>query len=88
MTAAGRTVSVNVHFFGPARDWARRDSVAVELPAGGCVGDVVEALAASSAPLAQRLASVRFAVNAEFAELDRRLQAGDEVAVIPPVSGG
>jgi molybdopterin converting factor small subunit len=52
------------------------------------VGDVVEALAASSAPLAQRLASVRFAVNAEFAELDRRLQAGDEVAVIPPVSGG
>jgi len=34
------------------------------------------------------LGSVRFAVGDEFAALDRRLEPGDRVALIPPVSGG
>jgi molybdopterin converting factor small subunit len=32
--------------------------------------------------------SLTFAVNQEFVEMDRSLSYGDEVAVIPPVSGG
>jgi molybdopterin converting factor subunit 1 len=34
------------------------------------------------------LGSVRFAVGDEFVSLERRLEAGDRVALIPPVSGG
>jgi len=34
------------------------------------------------------LATVRFAVNQDFAQLDHPLAAGDEVAFFPPVTGG
>jgi molybdopterin converting factor small subunit len=42
----------------------------------------------SRPPLTGVLASVRFAVGDEFVGLERRLEAGDVVALIPPVSGG
>lgn len=45
-------------------------------------------LEASRPALTGVLSSVRFAVGDEFAELDRLLDAGAVVALIPPVSGG
>lgn len=55
------------------------------------VGDLMTWLAADRPGLAKALEAkgvVRCAVNQEFAQPDRRLQAGDEVAFFPPVTGG
>ena len=55
-------------------------------------GDMVDQLFGRMADefpvLAAMKASLKFAVNQEFVEMDHSLSDGDEVAVIPPVSGG
>ena len=55
----------------------------VELPDDGRVADVWRALALGDAP-----SGLLYAVNREYARADRKLTEGDEVALIPPVSGG
>lgn len=52
------------------------------------VGELARYLERSRAPLAGVLASVRFAVGDEFVGVERLLEPGDVVALIPPVSGG
>jgi MoaE-MoaD fusion protein len=59
--------------------WGERE---VEV-SGRQVGDVWRALSLGDEP-----AGLLYAVNQEYAERDRELSEGDEVAVIPPVSGG
>ncbi len=59
--------------------WGERE---VEV-SGGRLGDVWAALGLGEEP-----AGLLYAVNQEYAERDRELAEGDEVAVIPPVSGG
>ncbi|MEK6543795.1 MAG: MoaD/ThiS family protein [Elusimicrobiota bacterium] len=39
-------------------------------------------------PIKSRAASLRFAINEDFARADHALSDGDEVAILPPVSGG
>jgi molybdopterin synthase catalytic subunit/molybdopterin converting factor small subunit len=71
---------VNVRLFAGLREragWSRR-----ELPAA-TVGDVWAALDLGSEP-----EGLLYAVNREYATRDRALADGDEVALIPPVSGG
>lgn len=60
----------------------------VDLPAGATVDDAWAALVALHPALASGRASVRFAVNGEYAGPETALADGDEVAMIPPVSGG
>jgi len=55
---------------------------------GATVGQVFDALAAEFPRLAQVRRSLRFAVNERFAGSDAPLAGGDELAIIPPVSGG
>ena len=55
----------------------------VELPDGARVGDVWGALELGEEP-----PGILFAVNRDYAERNAALSSGDEVAVIPPVSGG
>ena len=65
------------------RERAGSGSVEVELPDGAVVSDVWPALALGSEP-----PGLLFAVNRGYAERGAQLSPGDEVAVIPPVSGG
>jgi molybdopterin synthase catalytic subunit len=58
------------------------------LPDGATVGALLDHLIAAHPALASLRANLRVAVNQEFAALDRVLADGDEVALIPPVSGG
>ncbi|MGZ4318927.1 MAG: molybdenum cofactor biosynthesis protein [Gaiellaceae bacterium] len=73
-------MAVTVRLFAGLREqagWARRELEAAT------VGDVWPALGLGDEP-----AGLLYAVNREYAERDRELRHGDEVALIPPVSGG
>lgn len=82
-------MTVTVRLFAILRERAGRDSVEIELPEGATVGDAFARLA--DAPglgeLVGRL-PLRMAVNREYASEGTTIAAGDELAVIPPISGG
>ena len=79
---------MTVLLFAAARDLAGADSVMVELPAGSTIAELRSNLARRIPAISGLLAKSAIAVNHEFAEDDRIFQPTDEVAVIPPVSGG
>ncbi len=74
---------VRVRLFAILRERAGCDAVELELPEGACVRDALERVTAITSGL-----SVVMAVNQEYADPDARLAGGDELALIPPVSGG
>jgi molybdopterin synthase catalytic subunit len=79
---------VRVRLFAIQRELAGTRHVALDLPAGSSVADAWDALVASHPVLAPGRSSVRFARNGNYAEETTALADGDELAVIPPVSGG
>lgn len=87
--SAAATMLVTVRLFAALRERAGTAELAVELPEGACVADALAALRARSelSELMDRMPVV-LAVNRDYAPEDRRLAAGDELALIPPVSGG
>ena len=81
-------MTLTVHLFAAARELAGTDAITVELRPAATVADLRAAVAAAVPAAAGLLARSAVAVNHDFADETRRLAAGDEVAVIPPVSGG
>ena len=79
---------VTIFLFARARELAAADRVAIELPRGATVATLRAALAASYPVLAALLATSAIAVNHEFADAEQLIADSDEVAIIPPVSGG
>jgi molybdopterin converting factor subunit 1 len=79
---------VNVLLFGPVREWMGCERIDCDLPGGANVAALAERLAGDSPVLRARLPALRFAVNQTFVERRHVLTDGDEVAIIPPVSGG
>lgn len=79
---------ISTRLFATYRDLAGTSSVAVELPAGATVGDLVHALRSNVAGLDRLPASVAVAVNREYAQPGDPISDGDEIALIPPVAGG
>ncbi len=79
---------LRVLLFAGLRERLRRDDIDLELPAGARAADVLAALAAVSPGLSGSLSVCRVAVNHEFVAADHPVAEGDEVAIIPPVSGG
>lgn len=79
---------VRVLYFASFREAAGRDEEPRELPEGARVGDLWAELARAF-PLFARFPSMPpAAVNREYADGDRTLVNGDEVAFLPPVAGG
>jgi molybdopterin converting factor subunit 1 len=72
---------VTVRLFAGLRERAGRDRVDVDLPEGALVSDLLEAM-----DVAPRSCVV--AINREYATESEPVRAGDEVALVPPVSGG
>lgn len=81
---------LQVRLFAVLRERAGCDRVDVELPEGATVAEALAALGAGSEALAEALAAmpVVMAVNRAYADPAATLSAGDELALIPPVSGG
>lgn len=76
-------MKVRVRLFAGLRERAGSGSIEVELPDSAVVADVWSALGLGDEP-----PGLLFALNRGFAEKGSALSSGDEVAVIPPVSGG
>jgi molybdopterin converting factor subunit 1 len=88
---------VKVLYFGMLRDKFGGPDEAVELPDGAAVGDLLRILRertskqemATRVDFEQRLwRSLAVAVNREYGSASIVLRDGDEVALLPPVSGG
>jgi len=80
-------IGVKVRLFARLRELAGVETVWMKVPEQATVADVYDVVRAAHATLPPR-ESVRGAVNQEFAEWDARVSDADEVAFIPPVSGG
>ncbi len=74
--------------FGPLKAAFGQSGVWRELPEGASVASLLAELREEGAINADALASAAIAVNHEYAQNDRVLADGDEVAILPPVSGG
>lgn len=79
-------MQVRVLPFGILKEWLGSAPVAVEMRPSATVGDLLRQLA--STPSAPDLRGIAVGVNAEFATAECVLHDGDEVALLPPVSGG
>jgi molybdopterin converting factor subunit 1 len=81
-------MTFHVKLFAAMSELAGSNTADVELPDGSTVGDLRREVS-KQLPLARTLLMRSgVAVNHDLAENDRVLQPNDEVAVIPPVSGG
>src|SRR5437899_10354322 len=81
-------IAVRARLFARLRGLAGTDTESVELRLGATVADVYDALRKLHPSLDPNRESVRAALNAEFADWNATVADGDEVAFVPPVSGG
>jgi sulfur-carrier protein len=82
------TLRVKVLFFGRLRELTGLAEEAGELPEGATLAQVFERYAERYPKLAGFRNSMVVSRNQEFAAWDTRVSAGDEIAFLPPVSGG
>lgn len=81
-------MQVHVRFFASVREKLRRSEATCMLSAGASVRDLLDQLCRDYPPLAPVRASLSVAVNREYVDPQHPLSDRDEVALIPPVSGG
>ena len=82
-------MKVSVRLFASMRDEAAgADRVELDLAAAATAEDVWRALVARHPSLAPRRGSLAVAVNRSYAGFHDPVAEGDEIAFIPPVSGG
>ena len=79
---------VTVRLFARLRDIAGTGELTCELPSGATAGILWDSLAREYAGLGDYRDAVSTAVNAEYSKMSHTLTDGDEVAFLPPVSGG
>jgi len=81
-------IRVTIKLFAILRERAGVSDIGVDLSEPATVADASKALVAQHPELADLLPRVAYAVNRDYARTDSPLADGDEVAVLPPVSGG
>jgi molybdopterin synthase catalytic subunit len=81
-------MQVRVLYFGVLKDLTGRASEALTLPDHATAADVVNHCARQFPSLKGALSSLAISVNQQYADSKHELRAGDEVGLLPPVSGG
>ena len=81
-------MQVRVLFFGMLKDVVGRGSDSLTLPAGATLGDLLARYQKQFPRLQQFLPSLALSINQEYAAATQPLRENDEVALLPPVSGG
>jgi MoaE-MoaD fusion protein len=79
---------VRVLFFGMLKDVVGRGSDSLTLPPGATLADLLERYQSEFPRLGQFLPSLALSINHEYAAVGQPLHENDEVALLPPVSGG
>ena len=79
---------VTVRLFARLRDLAGAAEMSREIESGGTIGAVWRDLDGEFPALADYERSISAALNADYARMDAEVHDGDEVAFLPPVSGG
>jgi len=79
---------VRVLFFGMLKDFVGKSEDSIELRDGASVRDVLAQYGARFSRFNDALSSLAVAVNQQYADPDTILKSSDEVAFLPPVSGG
>ena len=88
MSTVASKVAVKVLFFGRVRELTGLSEESVELAAGATLSDLFALYATRYPKLAEFRSSLVASRNQEFAAWDTRLSSGDDIAFLPPVSGG
>jgi len=86
--AEADTIVVTVRLFAVYRERVGTDRLDISLPLGATVAEVMDDIARRYPRVASLATTTLVAVNQEYASEDHALRDGDEVALIPPVSGG
>jgi molybdopterin converting factor small subunit len=81
-------MKVRVRCFAAAREIVGSGELIVDLPEGSTLTQLFDQVQDQFPRLQGLAGSLLFSVNREYAPSDKRLAADDEVALIPPVSGG
>lgn len=81
-------MKVRVRCFAAAREIIGTGELVVELPEGSTLTELVDQIRYRFPRLEGLAGSLLLSINREYATSDKRLAADDEVALIPPVSGG
>lgn len=81
-------IAIRARFFARLREQTGTESESVEVQPGSSVGQLYEVLRARHPALEADPNAVRAAINQQFADWSDTVSDGDEIAFIPPVSGG
>jgi molybdopterin converting factor subunit 1 len=81
-------MTIRLRFFASLRERLRTNEADHDLESGATIADLWSDLCRRNPGLDEMTASVSFAVNQEYVDRATVLHDGDEVALIPPVSGG
>jgi molybdopterin converting factor subunit 1 len=81
-------VRVTVRFFARLRELVGAGELERDVPAGATVRTVWDGLVSEYPAIADYTASISCAVNIDYARMTTAVSDGDEVAFLPPVSGG
>ncbi len=81
-------MKIDVKLFAVLREVAGSDQFTMDLPEPMPVSELFAQLSAEHPALARYQAITSFAVNGEYADPQTVVNDGDEVALIPPISGG
>jgi molybdopterin synthase catalytic subunit len=79
---------VRILFFGILKDLAGHGGESLDLPENATLGDVLSHYEARIPRLKEWISSIAMSVNQEYAGPEAKLRQGDEIALLPPVSGG
>ncbi|HEY9761020.1 MAG TPA: MoaD/ThiS family protein [Trichocoleus sp.] len=85
---AGDSVTVTVKLFAAYQEAYGLTELELSFPSGTTVAAVCDRILAEHPELEPLRSLTRFGINLQFVEPDTPLQQGDEVVLIPPVSGG
>lgn len=81
-------MKVNIRLFAALREVLGRGEVILNVSEGATVGELQGQLMREYPAVEAFLATLVWAVNEDYVSAEHRLREGDEIALIPPISGG
>jgi sulfur-carrier protein len=85
---SAENIQVSIKLFAVYQEVIGESEITQNLPVGTAASDVLQELINKYPQLEKWRSVTRLGINLDFVESDRLLQDGDELVIIPPVSGG